>query len=362
METSIRPPGEPPTPRLPWLVEPLRSTLATQNAHALLLHGPSGVGQFELALALAQAWLCEDLMIALPQRPCERCASCRLVQAHSHPDLLVLIPEAMRETLGWGSAAGEGEEGGEEKANKKKPSKEIRVEAIRAAIVFATTTSARGRGKVVVVHPAERMNGVAANAFLKTLEEPAGDARFVLCSAAPDALLPTIRSRCQAVALVVPPQQQAVAWLAGQGVAEPAVLLAACGGQVQEVLGLGALGIDAAAWRALPVRVARGEAGALGAWPLPLVVEALQKVCHDAASISCGAAPRYFPQGSVAAGASLPALLHWAGELKRVARHADHPWSVDLSVESLVAQGREALKTARSAQRGARGLSLNSQR
>ena len=86
------------------------------------------------------------------------------------------------------------------RGGKKKPSKEIRVEAIRAAIAFATTTSARGRGKVVVVHPAERMNAVAANAFLKTLEEPAGDARFLLCSAAPDSLLPTIRSRCQAVA------------------------------------------------------------------------------------------------------------------------------------------------------------------
>ena len=62
---------------LPWLEEPLRRALATQRGHALLIHGPQGVGQFELALTLAQAWLCESEEGA---RPCGRCASCRLVQ------------------------------------------------------------------------------------------------------------------------------------------------------------------------------------------------------------------------------------------------------------------------------------------
>ena len=84
---------------LPWLAPLLRGTLESQHAHALLLHGPKGVGQFEFAMTLAQAWLCET---AEPgSQPCGRCASCRLVQAHSHPDLLVLLPQALRETLGW---------------------------------------------------------------------------------------------------------------------------------------------------------------------------------------------------------------------------------------------------------------------
>ncbi|MEO6362312.1 MAG: DNA polymerase III subunit delta' [Caldimonas sp.] len=332
--------------RLPWLAAPLSRLLATQSAHALLVHGPAGVGQFELGLALAQAWLCEDLSPPLAQRPCERCASCRLVQARSHPDLIVLVPEALREALGW--AASEVEDGGEERAGKRKPSKEIRVDAVRGAIEFATTTSARGRGKVVVVHPAERMNEVAANAFLKTLEEPAGDARFVLSSAAPDALLPTIRSRCQAVALPLPPQEESEAWLAGQGVENPGVLLQACGGQPQEVLAWRALGIDAAMWRALPGRVARGEADAFAGWPLALVVEALQKLCHDAMAIACAAAPRYTAAGALAGPSDLRKLLAWAGELRRVARDAEHPWTLGLSVDALVQQGREALKTARS--------------
>ncbi|HEV7913758.1 MAG TPA: DNA polymerase III subunit delta', partial [Albitalea sp.] len=179
---------------LPWLEAPLRQALATRHAHALLIHGPQGIGQFELALTLAQAWLCEG---EAADKPCGRCASCKLVQARSHPDLLVLLPEALRESLGW-AGADDADSGGDDKGGKRKPSKEIRVDEIRQAIGFAQTTSARGRCKVVLIHPAERMNGVSANALLKTLEEPPGEARLLLSCAAPDALLPTIRSRCQA--------------------------------------------------------------------------------------------------------------------------------------------------------------------
>ena len=87
-------------PGLPWLATPLRRTLETQQAHALLIHGPGGVGQFELALALAKGWLCEATDRPLVDRPCGRCASCKLHAAHSHPDLLVLVPEALREAPG----------------------------------------------------------------------------------------------------------------------------------------------------------------------------------------------------------------------------------------------------------------------
>ena len=224
---------------MPWIAESLQRTLAHSEAHALLIHGPSGVGQFELAQALAAAWLCESATTPLVERPCGTCPSCRLIAARSHPDLVVVVPDAMREALGWNAA--EGEEGGE--SSKKKPSKEIRVEAVRGAIEFATTTSARGRGKCLVLHPAERLNPIAANAFLKTLEEPPGEARFLLCTSAPDRLLPTIRSRCQSIALPVPPREQAEAWLATRGVEEPGVLLAASGGQPEEALALVARGI-----------------------------------------------------------------------------------------------------------------------
>ena len=344
---------------LPWLVAPLRTTLATRAAHALLLFGSGNVGQLELALALAKGWLCEDDALPLADRPCRRCASCRLHAARSHPDLLVLVPEALRDSLGW-DAGGEGEESGE--SGKRKPSKDIRVEAVRAAIAFATTTSARGRGKFVVVHPADRMNEVAASAFLKTLEEPPGDARFLLCSAAADALLPTIRSRCQHVSLAVPDPAQASAWLEQQGVADAAVLLGASGGHPQDAAELASRGLDAALWLALPRSVARGDPAPLQGWPLPLAIAALQKVCHDALCVACGGSPRYFPGDRVVAGASLDAMLRWSRELARVTTEAEHPWSVDLAVESLVGQGREALKTSRSVEREGRGLSIHSPR
>jgi DNA polymerase-3 subunit delta' len=344
----------------PWIASSLRRNLVNLQAHALLVHGPSGVGQFELALALAAAWLCESATLPLVERPCRACASCRLIAARSHPDLVVLVPDALRESLGWNPTAGEGEEGGQ--GSKKKPSKEIRIEAVRAAIEFATTTSARGRGKYVVVHPAERMNPIAANAFLKTLEEPAGAARFLLCSATTDRLLPTIRSRCQSVPMAVPPRDQAEAWLASQGIEEPAVLLAASGGQPEEALALARRGVDAKAWRALPEQLLQDDATMLQRWPLPLVVETLQKICHDALSVACGAAPRYFPARSLSPGAETVALLRWSRELGRLAEQAEHPWNVDLAIENLVEQSREALKTPRSRDREGKALSLNSGR
>jgi len=171
----------------------------------------------------------------------------------------------------------------------------------------------------------------------------------VLCTAAPDGLLPTIRSRCQAIALELPPTEIATTWLRAQGVAEPEVLLAGCGGQPQDVLALAQLGVDAAAWRAFPGRVAAGDVSALRGWPLPLAVDALQKLCHDAASATAGAAPRYFAADSLPRrSAALGALLRWARDLRRVAEFAEHPWNAELVLESLVEQGREALQTPRS--------------
>lgn len=327
---------------LPWLAPLLKQTLQTRHAHALLLQGPQGVGQFEMAMSLAQAWLCESAAGVIAHKPCGGCASCRLVQSHSHPDLLVLLPEILQEALGWGGG-GDGAEAATEKTSKAKPSKEIKVEAVRSAVMFAQTTSARGRGKVVVLHPAERMNGISANTLLKTLEEPPGAARFVLSCAAPERLLPTIRSRCQAVTMLLPPVELATQWLAQAGVKDAAVLLAATGGQPQEVLQWVEQGIDVALWQRLPAMVARGETQALSTWPLPRLIDALQKLCHDAACVAVDAPPRYFAPALIAKGGNSGALAGWMQELNRCARHAEHTWNAGLMLESLVQQGQRAL-------------------
>jgi DNA polymerase-3 subunit delta' len=262
----------------------------------------------------------------------------------------VLVPDALRAALGW-EPDGDADDS-DDKAPKAKPSKDIKVEAVRSAVAFAQTTSARGRGKVVVLHPAERMNGISANTLLKTLEEPPGNARFVLSSGAPDALLPTIRSRCQAVTLTLPATEVAIEWLRAQGVADPAVLLAATGGQPQDALAWSREGVDAALWAQLPALVQRGAAAAVAGWPLPRLIESLQKLCHDALCVAAGAAPRYFPAVSLkgatrSSDSAVTRPLHaWERELQRTARFAEHPWNAGLLAESLVEQGRGALESA----------------
>jgi DNA polymerase III subunit delta' len=341
-------------PLPPWLEEPLIKLLQSRQGHALLLHGAAGVGQFELAMATAQAWLCEQNAVVSDaiQPACGHCASCHLFQAHTHPDFSLLVPEALREHLGW-----EMEEGAaaSDKASAAKPSKDIKVEAVRQAVAFAQTTSARGRAKVLLVHPAERMNTVAANALLKTLEEPPGQTRFVLSSAAADALLPTIRSRCQAQAMPLPDVDTACSWLSSQGVADPDILLAAAGGQPQEALEWFDEGITAAQLQTLPRLLTTGAAGVLLDWSLPRVVETLQKVCHDAMRLAAGASPRYFARSSWPNQVTfdMAALSAWSRDLQAAARHAEHPWSAPLALQALVLSAARALNCGAAATKGA---------
>jgi len=351
-------------PPLPWLGAPLRDALATQRTHAVLLHGPQGVGQFEMALALAQAWLCERSASADGDapRPCGVCVSCRLAQAHSHPDLMVLIPESLSSVLGWNAdaQAEEGTSGAVDAAGKRKPSKEIRVSEVRKIIAFAHTTAAREHGKVVVVYPAEAMNTIAANALLKILEEPTGLLRFVLVGSSLDTLLPTIRSRCQPLWLGVPDAEVACAWLRAQGVAQPEVLLAAAGGQPQEALNWFRDGIGAESWLALPTQLAHGDAASLPTWPIARVVDMMFKLCHDAMRMAVGAAPRYFPAqamcGVADRAADITALGDWYRELGRIARHSEHPWQAALTIESLVLQAKTALAAKSSSARALRSI------
>jgi len=326
---------------LPWLAEPLAQALATARSHALLVQGPAGVGQFDLALLLAQAWLCES---PVKQAACGHCASCHLFQSHTHPDFQLLVPEALREQLGWGAPEGEGAT--ETKASKTKPSREIKIDAVRAMLSFAQATSARGRAKVVVVYPAEALNTVAANALLKTLEEPAGQLRFVLASSAPEALLPTIRSRCQPLPLALPARAPALQWLAAQGVDAPEVLLDAAGGRPQEARDWFEAGLRSAAWLQLPQRLLRGDATALADWPQPRAIDAMQRLCHDLLRRVHGAPPTYFPAESLPAPKLAGPLHTWAAALRQAARHAEHPLNQGLLMESLLAQGQQALREA----------------
>ncbi len=326
---------------LPWLAAPLAEALRSQRGHALLVHGAEGGGQFEFAIALARAWLCETPAEARAQGlACGHCESCHLATADQvHPDLCVLMPDALHLKLGWRQKTDEPESA----EGKKKPSEWISVDQVRAAIVFSSLTCGRGQLKVVVIHPAERLPQVAASALLKLLEEPQGGQRFVLACSDVASLMPTVRSRCHAVALPAPDPAEAAGWLAAAGLADAAVLLAGSGGQPLAALERQALGLDGALWARLPSLVAAGDSMALSRLPLALLIESLQKLCHDAMLGACGVAPRFFPAGSVPATSSLRRLTDWGQALRRIARHADHPWKADVMVEALVLQGRDAL-------------------
>lgn len=322
----------------PW-IERQQHSLLTQRGHAWLLQGPSGLGQFELGLALVRAWLCETRAAdgQTGQGACGHCTSCHAVDVRTHADLRVLMPETELIERGWplSEKAQEDIDG-----KKRKPSREIRVEAVRELIEFAQRTSGRGLGKAVLVYPAERMNAITANALLKTLEEPPGAVRFVLATEAAHELLPTIRSRCQTHTLAWPVTEEAVLWLQQQGIAadQAQALLQAAGGRPSLALSLAGEGGSAQTWAGLPRALVQGQALAqLAGLPLGEVVSRLQKLCHDLLRVQTGAEPRYFSRADLPARPlPLPVLLRWWQQLSQAARSAEHPLNPGLALEFLV--------------------------
>ena len=324
----------------PWIAAQTSQLLA-QRGHAWLLAGPSGLGQYRLALALVRAWLCEQPSLS---GACDNCGSCHAIDVRTHADLCVLMPETVMLELGWPLS---------EKAQteiddkKRKASKEIRIEAMRDAVEFSQRTSARGRGKAVLVFPAERMNAVTANALLKTLEEPPGDVKFVLASDAAHQLLPTIRSRCLGHSMVWPDTQTALAWIEGQGVTpeQACVLLRAAGGRPEDALQFSQSGRDMQAWLRLPKAVARGDVSVLKDWTPAQAVDALHKLCHDVLAVKVGASPRFFALADLPDAGSVNALTAWAKALASSTRTVDHPFNSGLMLEALVSQAQNALNS-----------------
>ncbi len=155
-----------------------------QLPHAFLIAGQEGVGAEGLALAMGQYLLCAS---PLDQIACGKCRACQLMNAGSHPDLLMITPE---------------DEG-----------KAIKVDQVREISTFVGKTAQQGGRKIIILDPAEAMNVNASNALLKNLEEPAGDTVFLLVSRQSSQLLPTIRSRCAKIVLPLPSSEESLAWL-----------------------------------------------------------------------------------------------------------------------------------------------------
>lgn len=150
-------------------IEILKRAIANNAlAHAYLFSGQAGIGKKKTALALAAAVNCLN---AWPEGGCGECPSCRKVDKLGHPDVHVLVPDG----------------------------DEIKIDQIRQVQADFALKPFEGTKKVLIIDNAESMNAAASNAFLKTLEEPPGDALIVLITAMPRSLLSTIRSRCQEI-------------------------------------------------------------------------------------------------------------------------------------------------------------------
>jgi DNA polymerase-3 subunit delta' len=321
----------------PWIAAQTEFLLA-QRGHAWLLAGPSGLGQYDVATALVRAWLCENTS---GQGACGHCASCHAIDVHAHADLCVLMPETV--TLEMGLPLGEKAQDDID-SKKRKASKEIRVEAMRDAVEFAQRTSARGRGKAVLVFPAERMNIYTANALLKTLEEPPGDVRFVLATDAAHQLLPTIRSRCLTHAMWWPDDASALAWLQGQGISESKgrIMLRAAGGRPQDAMQFAHL---SDIWSSLPRAVLEGNVMAFKDWTPAQTLSALHKLCHDLLAQRSGAAPRFFEASDLPRVGTWQSLTCWSAALAHAMRTVEHPFNSGLMQEALVSQGQLALNS-----------------
>lgn len=325
---------------LPWVQQQLTGLLA-QRGHAWLLQGPSGLNQYNLALELASAWLCDR---PTENGACGVCESCHLMEVRVHPDFYLLMPETTMAALAWPlseKTASDAEDG------KRKLSREIRVEAMRAAIEFSQRTNARGRGKVVLVYPAEQMNTITANALLKTLEEPPGSVRFVLATNAAHQLLPTIKSRCIGHSMLWPAHNDMLAWLQTQNIApeQAQILLRATGARPEDALRLFQAGFSPAQWAGLPKALAQGDGSGVVAWDLNEIVLTLQKICHDLLALKAGAMPRYFLPENLPTAPSFTVLSQWSQMLIQVAKTVDHPFNPNLMREALVSQAQNALNS-----------------
>lgn len=325
----------------PWITRQLHQLLM-QRGHAWLLHGPSGLGQYDLALELARAWLCEEPQVT---GACGHCASCHAIDVATHADLCVLMPEIQMLERGWPL----GEKAQSEIDDKKrKPSKEIRVDAMRAAVEFTQRSDARGRGKVVLIFPAESMNSIAANALLKTLEEPTGAVKFVLATESSHQLLATIRSRCLAHAMAWPQRQESLEWLESLGVESSLSksLFSASGSRPAHALSMGHDDWNAQRWSEFPKAMAQGRLDAVKDWPVTEIVDTQQKLCHDLLAMRVAATPRYFDREAlVDVSATVTQLVNWSSKLIKERRTMEHPFNEGLMREMLVGQAKTALNS-----------------
>ncbi len=159
--------------------------------HAVLLSGQKGVGKWHYAQAMANFLLCAAPRSGLA---CGECRGCKLNQAETHPDKSMVVPE--------------------------ETGKQIKIDQVRRLSERIGSTAQQGGRKIIILGPVEHLNTNAANALLKSLEEPTQDTFFILFTHIASGVIATIRSRCQLFAMAAPSEQVSMSWLKDLGFTE----------------------------------------------------------------------------------------------------------------------------------------------
>jgi DNA polymerase-3 subunit delta' len=316
--------------------------LRARMPHAILFHGEAGIGKADFIEAFAQSLLCEAVLA--DGHACGACASCGWFAQHNHPDYRRVRPEALEDEPPEGD-----DEGAAKSSTKaaKTPSKEIKIEQIRALADFMNISTHRQGLRVVVLYPAEALNTPASNALLKTLEEPPPGTVFLLASNSLERLLPTILSRCRKFGLPMPDHAAALAWLKEQGLADADSWLREQGGAPLAALAQSTSDNreDMEALLQLlaspSVEAALKTADKLSKSPLPALVSWVQRWLYDVFSYKLSGNIRYYPryqkQLAALAGrvstASLMRAIKSANERRAIAAH---PLSPKLFLEDML--------------------------
>jgi DNA polymerase III subunit delta' len=169
-----------------WQTQQWQQLIASKHEnrlpHALMLTGRAGLGKKQFAEQFAHTLLCNKA-----DAPCGQCHSCHLIRAKNHPDLMWVEPE--------------------------QAGSRIKVDQIREVVGFVNETALKSKFRIIIIYPANAMNVNAANALLKTLEEPAPNTLLMLISDQSARLPATINSRCQKILFHAPAQDVALSWL-----------------------------------------------------------------------------------------------------------------------------------------------------
>lgn len=302
-----------------------------------------GTGKVDFARHFAQSLLCNQRSSL--GYACGACSACGWFLQGNHPDFRQIRPEILDDQPA-DSVEGDGESGKLTKSTKA-PSKEIKIDQVRALGSLINVSTHRQGQRVILLYPAESLNHASANALLKTLEEPPPETVFLLVTHRIDRLLPTILSRCRQISMPFPAREQALSWLSGQGAPNAEAWLAEQGGAPLTALALSSSETQAGLSDMLReccqpnadnlLKVAEK----IQKLPLDQTVACMQRWLYDVLSLKLSGRIRYYP----AHRAALLKLAHIAEAKNLMSAMArmndrrgvsDHPLSARLFIEDML--------------------------